>query len=131
MKEIIATERAPRAIGPYSQGVKAGGLFFCSGQIALHPETGDMVGTNVEKQTEQVMANIGALLAAADLSLNDVVKSTIFLVDLSDFAVVNEIYGRSFPEAPPARSTVEVKGLPKGALVEIEVVAVCRERFKG
>lgn len=122
-KEIIATTGAPQAIGPYSQGVRAGNLVFFSGQIALHPDTGEMVAGDVAAQTERVMASIAALLEAAGLGFADVVKSTIFLVDLTDFAVVNEIYGRSFPVAPPARSTVEVKGLPRGALVEIEVIA--------
>ena len=125
-KEMIVTKRAPQAIGPYSQGVKAGGLVFYSGQIALHPETGEMVGSDVAAQTERVLENIQALLEAAGLTFADLVKSTIFLVDLADFAKVNEIYGSRFDEDPPARSTVEVKGLPRGALVEIEVVALCR-----
>ncbi len=127
MKEIIATDRAPRAIGPYSQGIKAGGFVFCSGQIALDPLTGELCVGNVVAQTEQVMENIGAVLAAAGLTFGDVVKSTIFLADLADFASVNEVYGRRFPVDPPARSTVEVQGLPRGALVEIEVVALARE----
>lgn len=122
-REIIATDGAPKAIGPYSQGVRAGGLVFFSGQIALDPDTGEMVGDDVSAQTERVMASIAALLDAAGLGFADVVKTTIFLVNLADFATVNEIYGRRFPQAPPARSTVEVKGLPRGALVEIEVVA--------
>ena len=126
MKEIITTDRAPGAIGPYSQGVKAGGFLFLSGQIALEPGTGALTEGGVAAQTEQVMANIAALLEAAGLTFGDVVKSTIYLVNLGDFAVVNEIYGRRFSEAPPARSTVEVKGLPRGALVEIEVTALVR-----
>ena len=126
MKEIITTDRAPGAIGPYSQGVKAGGFLFLSGQIALEPGTGALTEGGVAAQTEQVMANIAALLEAAGLTFGDVVKSTIYLVNLGDFAVVNEIYGRKFSEAPPARSTVEVKGLPRGALVEIEVTALVR-----
>ncbi len=125
-KEIIATDRAPRAIGPYSQGIKAGGFVFCSGQIALDPLTGELCAGNVVAQTEQVMENIGAVLAAEGLTFGDVVKSTIFLADLADFASVNEVYGRRFPVDPPARSTVEVQGLPRGALVEIEVVALAR-----
>jgi 2-iminobutanoate/2-iminopropanoate deaminase len=116
-KEIIATDKAPKAIGPYSQGVKAGGLVFFSGQIPLDPETGEIAGKDIAEQTERVMENIAALLTA-------VVKSTIYLTDLADFGVVNEIYGRSFPENQPARSTVEVKGLPRGVGVEIEVVAL-------
>lgn len=122
-KEIIATDKAPKAIGPYSQGVKAGGLVFFSGQIPLDPATGEIAGKDIAGQTERVMKNIAALLTAAGLDFCDVVKSTIYLTDLADFGIVNEIYGRSFPEAQPARSTVEVKGLPRGAGIEIEVVA--------
>ncbi len=125
-KKIVSTDRAPKAIGPYSQGVVAGGLLFFSGQIALDPDTGEMVGPDIAAQTERVLANIGALLDAAGLTFEDVVKSTIFLVNLGDFSVVNEIYGRRFVGTPPARSTVEVKGLPRGALVEIEVIALAR-----
>jgi 2-iminobutanoate/2-iminopropanoate deaminase len=125
-KEIVATDKAPKAIGPYSQGVKAGGFIFFSGQIPLDPVTGLLQGTDIAGQTEQVMNNIANLLNAAGLDFTDVVKSTIFLTDLANFATVNEIYGRRFPLNPPARSTVEVKGLPKGAAVEIEVTALCR-----
>ncbi len=125
-KEIIATDKAPKAIGPYSQGVKAGGFVFCSGQIPLDPATGEMHGADIREQTEQVMENIAAVLAAAGLSFGDVVKSTIFLADLADFAAVNEVYGRRFHASPPARSTVEVQGLPRGARVEIEVIAQAR-----
>lgn len=125
-KEILVTDNAPRAIGPYSQGVKAGGFFFFSGQIPLDPATGLMIDSGITEQTELVMENIGGLLEAAGLDFGDVVKSTIYLTDLSNFATVNEIYGRRFPADPPARSTVEVKSLPKGAAVEIEVVALCR-----
>jgi 2-iminobutanoate/2-iminopropanoate deaminase len=125
-KEIVATDKAPKAIGPYSQGVKAGGFVFFSGQIPLDPVTGLLQGTDIAGQTEQVMNNIANLLNAAGLDFTDVVKSTIFLTDLANFATVNEIYGRRFPLNPPARSTVEVKGLPKGAAVEIEVTALCR-----
>lgn len=126
MKEVIATDRAPRAIGPYSQGIRAGGFVFFSGQIPLDAVSGRMRGKEIGEQTEQVMENIHGVLSAAGLGFEDVVKTTIFLVDMADFAVVNEIYGRRFPNDPPARSTVEVKGLPRGALVEIEVVARCR-----
>jgi 2-iminobutanoate/2-iminopropanoate deaminase len=125
-KEIIATDKAPQAIGPYSQGVKAGGMLFFSGQIPLDPVTGEMVGKEIAAQTERVMENIAALLAAAGLSFGDVVKSTIYLTDLANFAIVNDIYGRRFPADPPARSTVEVKGLPRGGGVEIEVIALAR-----
>ncbi len=126
-KEIVVTDQAPRAIGPYSQGVKAGGFVFFSGQIALDPATGELGTGDVVAQTEQVMENIEAVLAAAGLTFADVVKSTIFLADLADFAKVNEVYGRRFPVEPPARSTVEVQGLPRGALVEIEVIALASQ----
>ena len=125
-REIIATKDAPRAIGPYSQGVIAAGarLLFCSGQIPLDPASGEMVGAgDVRVQTERVMQNLGAVLAAAGASFRAVVKTTIFLADLQDFGAVNEVYGRYFPDQPPARATVEVAGLPKGALVEIEAIA--------
>ena len=125
-KEIIATEKAPRAIGPYSQAVKAGGFVFCSGQIPLDPATGELSGGNISEQTGRVMENIAAVLTAAGLTFGDVVKSTIYLADLADFAAVNEVYGKRFHSDPPARSTVEVKGLPKGAGVEIEVIAMVR-----
>ncbi len=125
-KEIIKTDKAPQAIGPYSQGVKAGGLLFLSGQIPLDPATGGMVGGDIEVQTERVLDNITALLEAAGLDFSDVVKSTIYLTDLGNFATVNEIYAKRFSTDPPARSTVEVKGLPRGAGVEIEVVATAR-----
>ncbi len=125
-KVIIATEKAPKAIGPYSQAIRAGGLLFCSGQIPLDPVTGEMRGADIREQTEQVMKNIAAVLAATGLTFGDVVKSTIFLTDLADFAAVNEVYGGRFSAEPPARSTVEVKGLPRGAKVEIEVIACAR-----
>ncbi|MRR53495.1 MAG: RidA family protein [Deltaproteobacteria bacterium] len=122
-KEIVRTDKAPQAIGPYSQGVRAGGFVFFSGQIPLDPLTGQITGNDSVEQTEQVMTNIEAVLSAAGLGFEDVVKTTIFLVDLADFAAVNEVYGRRFQKEPPARSTVEVKGLPRGSRVEIEVVA--------
>jgi len=124
VKKIISTERAPQAIGPYSQGVKAAGFVFFSGQIPLVPATGQMVEGDIIAQAEQVMQNIEAMLQACDIGFSAVVKTTIFLVNLADFAAVNEVYGRRFPQDPPARSTVEVKGLPRGAGVEIEVVAL-------
>jgi 2-iminobutanoate/2-iminopropanoate deaminase len=123
-KETIATDKAPKSIGPYSQAIRGGGFVFCSGQIPLDPATGELTGATISDQTERVMNNIAAVLAAAGLTFRDVVKSTIYLTDLADFAVVNEVYGRRFSESPPARSTVEVKGLPKGARVEIEVIAL-------
>ncbi|RQW85320.1 MAG: RidA family protein [Geobacter sp.] len=122
-KEILQTDKAPQAIGPYSQGVRAGGFVFFSGQIPLDPTTGQITGVDSVEQTERVMKNIEEVLAAANLGFEDVVKTTIFLVDLADFAAVNEVYGRRFQKNPPARSTVEVKGLPRGSRVEIEVVA--------
>jgi 2-iminobutanoate/2-iminopropanoate deaminase len=125
-KEIISTDNAPKAIGPYSQGVKAGGMVFFSGQIPLDPLTGEMVGEDLAEQTHRVMENIAAMLAAAGLDFSDVVKTTIYLTDIAGFATVNDVYGSRFPESPPARSTVEVKGLPRGAGVEIEVVALAR-----
>ncbi|MEI8356558.1 MAG: RidA family protein [Deltaproteobacteria bacterium] len=125
-KEIVFTKGAPEAIGPYSQGVKGGGFVFFSGQIPLDPANGQLLTTDVASQAELVMENIAALLEAAGLDFADVVKSTVYLTDLANFAAVNEIYGRRFPLNPPARSTVEVKGLPRGAAVEIEVTALCR-----
>jgi len=124
-KEIISTDRAPKAIGPYSQGVKAGGFLFLSGAIALDPETGEICAGGIAAETEVVMKNIQALLAASGLGFADVVKTVIYLANMGDFATVNAIYGRHFPEQPPARVTVEVQGLPRGALVEIEVTACC------
>jgi len=121
--DVISTDKAPAAIGPYSQAVRAGELLFCSGQIPLDPTTGEMVAGDLKLQTERVMANIAAVLAAAGATFDNVVKTTIFLTDMGDFAAVNEIYGRSFGSHKPARSTVAVRDLPRGALVEIEVIA--------
>ena len=126
MKRIIATQTAPAAVGPYSQAVVAGTLMFCSGQIALDPATGSMVGASPAEQTEQVLKNVSALLAAEGLSLTDVVKATVFATDMGAFAAVNEVYARFFTSEPPARSFVEVSALPKNALVEIEVIAYKR-----
>lgn len=125
-KEIIVTDKAPKAIGPYSQAVKAGGFLFCSGQIPLDPVTGELLDSDIRAQTDLVMDNIAAVLAAADLTFADVVKSTIYLTDLANFGAVNEVYGRRFSALPPARSTVEAQGLPRGAKVEIEVIALVR-----
>lgn len=125
-KTVIATPDAPGAIGPYSQAIAipAGAtLVFCSGQIALSPQTGQLIQGDVVAQTEQVMRNLSAVLKAAGCDFSHVVKSTIFLASLGDFAAVNEVYGRHFPSAPPARSTIQAAGLPRGALVEIEVTA--------
>ncbi|WP_305046198.1 RidA family protein [Geoalkalibacter sp.] len=123
--EKIATDQAPAAIGPYSQGIRAGDFVFFSGQIPLDPQTGELVPGGIREQTEQVMANMKAALEAAGLGFAQVVKSTIYLTDLGQFALVNEIYGRFFGEVPPARATVQVSALPRGAAVEIEWVAYC------
>lgn len=119
----ISTEKAPAAIGPYSQGVVVNGLLFASGQIALSPETGELVGATIEEQAEQVMKNVGALLAAAGTDFDYVVKTTCFLEDISDFAKFNAVYAKSFGQKLPARSAVGIDKLPKGALVEVEVIA--------
>ena len=119
----ISTEKAPAAIGPYSQGVVVNGLLFASGQIALSLETGELVGTTIEEQAEQVMKNVGALLAAAGTDFDHVVKTTCFLEDISDFAKFNAVYAKSFGQKLPARSAVGIDKLPKGALVEVEVIA--------
>lgn len=126
MRSIVATPDAPAAIGPYSQAVRAGQFVFLSGQIPLDPSSGAMVGgDDVEAQTVQVMANLEAVLRAAGSSFGQVVKATIFLTDLGDFAVVNRVYGASFEgHVPPARATVQVAALPRGAKVEIELIAV-------
>lgn len=119
----ISTEKAPAAIGPYSQGVVVNGLLFASGQIALSPETGELVGSTIEEQAEQVMKNVGALLTAAGTDFDHVVKTTCFLEDISDFAKFNAVYAKSFGEKLPARSAVGIDKLPKGALIEVEVIA--------
>ena len=124
MREVIATTNAPQAIGPYSQAIKAGGMVFCSGQIALDPATGTISGGDVAQQTERVLQNIAAVLAAAGSGFDRVVKTTVFLKNMGDFVAMNEVYGRYFKTAPPARSTVEAARLPKDALVEIDVIAL-------
>jgi 2-iminobutanoate/2-iminopropanoate deaminase len=124
VREIIKTEKAPAAIGPYSQAVRAGGFIFASGQIPLDPMTGEFVAGGVAEQTEQVMKNLSAVLEAAGASLAQVVKTTVFLADMNDFAVMNEVYGRYFQENPPARATVQAARLPKDARVEIEAIAI-------
>ena len=120
--KIVHTEHAPAAIGPYSQGVVANGFLFTAGQIALDPATGQVVQGNVGAQTERVMTNLGAVIATVGATWKDVVKTTVFLQDMGDFPVVNEIYGRTLGDARPARSTVQVSALPRGVLVEIEAV---------
>ncbi|GAB4294731.1 MAG: RidA family protein [Desulfuromonadia bacterium] len=123
-KKPVTTPAAPKAIGPYSQGIRAGEMLFCSGQIPLDPVTGELVVGGVEAETERVLKNLVAVLEGAGGTLADVVRTTIYLVDIGDFGVVNEVYGRFFTEPFPARATVEVKGLPRGARVEIDAVAV-------
>ncbi|MCQ2225046.1 MAG: RidA family protein [Paludibacteraceae bacterium] len=123
MKQIISTTNAPAAIGPYSQAVQVGGALYTSGQIAIDPQTGNLAGSTIEEQTKQVMKNLGNILQAAGYTFSDVIKTTVFITDMGSFGTVNQIYGECFTTNPPARSCVEVKSLPKGALVEIEVIA--------
>ena len=124
MKEIISTENAPGAIGPYSQAVKTGNMVFLSGQIPIDPQTGEFVSNDVAEQTEQVLKNLSAVLEAAGTSLNNVVKTTVFLADMNDFTAMNEVYARYFSENKPARATVQAARLPRDARVEIECIAI-------
>lgn len=124
MKEIIQTEHAPRAIGPYSQAIKINGMVFASGQIPIDPQTGQFVPGGIEEQTEQVLKNLAAVLDAAGSGLDRVVKTTVFLVDMQEFGAMNEVYGRFFKEEPPARATVQAARLPRDARVEIEAIAL-------
>jgi 2-iminobutanoate/2-iminopropanoate deaminase len=124
MKKIISTSEAPEAIGAYSQAVRNGSFLFCSGQIPLDPKSGQIVHGDIAAQTRRVLDNIGAVLKAEDLTFDHVVKTTIFLTNLGDFQTVNEVYGSYFKQDPPARSTIQVSALPKGANVEIEVIAI-------
>jgi len=123
MREIISTDKAPGAIGPYSQAIKTGGIVYCSGQIPIDPVTGEFVSNDIAEQTEQVLKNLTAVLEAAQTSLANVVKTTVFLADMSDFAAMNEVYGRFFSENKPARATVQAARLPRDAKVEIECIA--------
>jgi 2-iminobutanoate/2-iminopropanoate deaminase len=123
LKDIVLTDRAPKPIGPYSQAVKSNGFLFASGQVALDPRTNELVAGDIRQQTERVIANIKGIVEASGSNLNHVVKTTVFLKDMDDFAAMNEVYGKFFAVAPPARSTVQVARLPKDALVEIEVIA--------
>lgn len=123
MRKIISTKDAPAAIGPYSQAVQIGPMLYSSGQIAIDPKTSEVLKGDIKAQTEQVMKNLEAVLKAAEMDFSNVVKTTIFVTDMNDFAMVNEIYGKFFIGEPPARSTVAVAALPKGVNVEIEVVA--------
>ena len=123
MRDMISTDRAPRAIGPYSQAVRAGDLVFASGQIPIDPTTGEFVAGGIAEQTEQVLRNLTAVFEAAGLTMNHVVKTTVFLVDMDDFTAMNEVYGRFFGVDPPARATVQAARLPRDARVEIEAIA--------
>jgi 2-iminobutanoate/2-iminopropanoate deaminase len=122
-RQVIATKKAPQAIGPYSQGIKIGGLVFTAGQAGLDPSTGELVAGGVAAETRQVLWNLQAILEAGGSSLASVVKTTVFLTNMDDFQIMNQVYGEFFPQDPPARSTVQVSRLPKGAAVEIEAVA--------
>ena len=124
MKEIISTENAPGAIGPYSQAIKANGMVFCSGQIPIDPSTGNFVSDDVAEQTVQVFKNLQAVLEAAGSGFDKVVKTTVFLADMNDFAAMNEVYGQYFTENKPARATVQAARLPRDAKVEIECIAI-------
>jgi 2-iminobutanoate/2-iminopropanoate deaminase len=127
-RRAISTSAAPNAVGPYSQGIATQDLVFCSGQVGIDPSTGELVGPGVEAQCERAIRNLEAVLDAAGASLADVVKTTVFLADIGDFATINAIYGRFFPDPPPARSTFAVAALPKGARIEIEAIAVRGDR---
>jgi 2-iminobutanoate/2-iminopropanoate deaminase len=124
MREVIATSEAPSAIGPYSQAIRAAGMIFTSGQVAIDPATQQVVAGDVGAQTERVLRNLDAILRAAGSSLGKVVRCTVFLKNMGDFAAMNEVYGKYFKEAPPARSTVEVARLPREVLVEIDAIAL-------
>ena len=123
VKAIISTDGAPRAIGPYSQAIRAGDLVFASGQIPIDPVTGEFVAGGIAEQTEQVLRNLTAVFEAAGVTMKQVVKTTVFLVDMDDFAAMNEVYGRFFGSEPPARATVQAARLPRDARVEIEAIA--------
>lgn len=123
MKKIFTSQDAPKPVGPYSQAVEVDGLVYLSGQVPIDPKTDEIFLGDIQKQTEMVMSNIGAVLKACDLQFSNIIKTAIFLTDMADFTKVNEIYAKYFPEQPPARSCVQVAGLPKGANVEIEVIA--------
>jgi len=121
---VVATDAAPKAIGPYSQAITMDGLVFTAGQVALDPQSGELVGRTTAEQTEQVFANLRAVLAAAGTALGNVVKTTVYLADMADFGQMNEVYAKHFGSHKPARSTVQAAGLPKGARVEIDIIAV-------
>ncbi|MEP6704033.1 MAG: RidA family protein [Acidobacteriota bacterium] len=124
MREIVSTDKAPDAIGPYSQAIRAGDMLFCSGQIPIDPQTGEFVSHDIGEQTDQVLKNLAAVLEAGGMNLGNVVKTTVFLSDMSDFAVMNEVYRRYFNDNKPARATVQAARLPRDAKVEIDCIAV-------
>lgn len=124
MKEIVLTERGPKPIGPYSQAIKANGFLYVSGQVSIDPKTGEFTGGDIRQQTERVMENLRGVCEAAGSNLHHAVKATVFLKEMSDFAAMNEVYARYFLTAAPARTTVQAAGLPKNALVEIDLVAL-------
>jgi len=123
MRDVVLTEKGPKPIGPYSQAIRSNGFLYVSGQVALDPATGEFVGTDIQQQTQRTLENVKGILEAAGSNLHHVVKTTVFLKDINDFAAMNEVYAKFFTTAPPARSTVQVARLPKDALVEIEVIA--------
>lgn len=123
MRDVVLTDKGPKPIGPYSQAIRSNGFLYVSGQVALDPTTGEFVGTDIRQQTQRTLENVKGILEAAGSNMHHVVKTTVFLKDINDFAAMNEVYARFFTLAPPARSTVEVARLPKDALVEIEVIA--------
>ena len=127
MKRVVSTSDAPAAVGPYSQAIRSGPMLFCAGQIPLDPKSGQLVSDDISEQTKRVLENLSAVLRAEHLNFGHVVKTTIFLTSLGDFQTVNEIYGTYFRENPPARSTIGVSALPKGAKVEIEAIAMASE----
>jgi 2-iminobutanoate/2-iminopropanoate deaminase len=124
-KQAISTKKAPAAVGPYSQAIKAGGFLFVSGQIPINPETGELVTGDIKAQTHQVLKNVKAILEEAGLTMDDVVKATVFISDMDQFAAVNEVYAKYFGDVPPARACVEVARIPKDVGVEVEVIAIC------
>jgi 2-iminobutanoate/2-iminopropanoate deaminase len=124
MKKVINTENAPKAIGPYSQAILSGNTLYCSGQIAINPDTGNLVTENITAETNQVMKNILAVLKAADMNFENIVKCSIFMIDMNDYPAINAVYANSFSENPPAREAVQVSVLPKNVNVEISIIAV-------
>jgi 2-iminobutanoate/2-iminopropanoate deaminase len=130
MKKVIQTDKAPKAIGPYSQAIQAGNMIFLSGQIPIDPKTGELTGGDIRQQTQQVLENIKGLLESQRLGMEDVIKVTIFLKDIGNFNQVNEVYAAYFSSSPPARSTVEVAKLPRNVEIEIEAIALAHDRDK-